>query len=56
LDKKAKLELVPLQPGDVEETYADVEALHAATGFQPSTPLEVGIERFVIWYRDYYKM
>jgi UDP-glucuronate 4-epimerase len=56
LDKKTKLELVPLQPGDVEETYADVEALHAATGFQPSTPLEVGIERFVAWYRDYYKM
>jgi UDP-glucuronate 4-epimerase len=56
LDKKAKLELVPLQPGDVEETYADVEALHAATGFQPSTPLEIGIERFVTWYRDYYKM
>jgi UDP-glucuronate 4-epimerase len=56
LDKKAKLELVPLQPGDVEETYADVEALHAATGFQPSTPLEVGIERFVAWYRDYYKV
>jgi UDP-glucuronate 4-epimerase len=56
LDKKAKLELVPLQPGDVEETYADVEALHAATGFRPSTSLEVGIERFVAWYRDYYKM
>ena len=55
LGKKAKLELVAQQPGDVEETYADVEALKAATGFQPSTPLEVGIERFVAWYRDYYK-
>ncbi|HYJ59617.1 MAG TPA: NAD-dependent epimerase [Methyloceanibacter sp.] len=53
--KKAKLELLPQQPGDVEETYADVEALKAATGFQPSTPLEVGIDRFVAWYRDYYK-
>ena len=56
LGKKAKLELLPQQPGDVEETYADVEALKAATGFQPSTPLEVGIERFVAWYRDYYKV
>ena len=56
LGKKAKLELLPQQPGDVEETYADVEALKAATGFQPGTPLEFGIERFVAWYRDYYKV
>ena len=56
LDKKAKLELLPKQPGDVEETYADVEALKAATGFQPRTPLETGVERFVAWYRDYYKV
>jgi len=54
--KKAKIELLPQQPGDVEETYADVEALKQATGFQPSTPLETGIERFVAWYRDYYKV
>jgi UDP-glucuronate 4-epimerase len=55
LGKKAKIELVPQQPGDVEETYADVEALKQATGFQPGTPLEQGIERFVAWYRDYYR-
>jgi UDP-glucuronate 4-epimerase len=55
LGKKAKIELLPQQPGDVEETYADVEALKAATGFQPETPLERGIENFVAWYRDYYK-
>jgi UDP-glucuronate 4-epimerase len=54
LGKKAKLELMPQQPGDVEETYAEVEPLKAATGFQPTTPLEVGVERFVAWYRDYY--
>jgi UDP-glucuronate 4-epimerase len=54
--KKAKLELVQQQPGDVEETYADVEALKAAIGFEPSTPLGVGVERFVAWYRDYYKV
>jgi len=56
LGKKAKLELLPKQPGDVEETYADVEALQAATGYQPSTPLEKGIANFVAWYRDYYKV
>ena len=54
--KKAKLELVPQQPGDVEETYADVEALKQAIGFEPSTPLELGVGRFVAWYRDYYKV
>ena len=56
LGKKAKIELLPQQPGDVEETYAGVEALKEATGFQPATPLQEGIERFVAWYRDYYKV
>jgi UDP-glucuronate 4-epimerase len=54
--KKAKLELMPQQPGDVEETYADTEALKQATGFQPATKLQDGIERYVAWYRDYYKV
>jgi UDP-glucuronate 4-epimerase len=54
LGKKAKLEMVEAQPGDVFETYADVEALKQATGFEPSTPLKEGIQRFVAWYRDYY--
>jgi UDP-glucuronate 4-epimerase len=54
--RKAKLELQPQQPGDVEETYAAVEALQEATGFSPSTPLEEGIARFVAWYRDYYRV
>jgi UDP-glucuronate 4-epimerase len=56
LGRKAKIELMPAQPGDVEETYADVDALRRATGFQPSTPLEEGIARFVKWYRDYYRV
>jgi UDP-glucuronate 4-epimerase len=56
LGRKAKIELLPQQPGDVEETYADVEALKEATGFQPATPLEEGIDRFVAWYRDYYRV
>jgi UDP-glucuronate 4-epimerase len=56
IGKKAKIELVPQQPGDVEETYANFEALKQATGFQPATPLDQGIERFVAWYRDYYRI
>ncbi len=54
--RKAKLNMLPAQPGDVEETYADVEALKAATGFSPSTPLDEGVKRFVAWYRDFYKV
>ena len=44
----------PMQPGDVPATYADTSKLHALTGFAPSTPLEVGIARFVDWFRSYY--
>jgi UDP-glucuronate 4-epimerase len=54
LGRKAKKEFLPLQAGDVPETYADVDDLMCAVGFQPSTPIEVGIERFVAWYREYY--
>ena len=54
LGRKVEKRFLPLQPGDVPETYADVEALSHATGFAPSTPLDVGIGRFVEWYRDYY--
>jgi UDP-glucuronate 4-epimerase len=56
LGREAKIELLPQQPGDVEATYADIETLQEAAGFQPSTPLEEGIKRFVAWYRDYYKV
>jgi UDP-glucuronate 4-epimerase len=54
LGKTAQKELLPMQPGDVPATYADVAALSADVGFRPNTPLEVGIERFVSWYRDYH--
>ncbi len=43
----------PMQPGDVEETFADIEPLKRATGFSPSTPLETGLARFVDWYRGW---
>jgi len=51
---KAKKNYLPMQPGDVHETFADVDALAKDVGFRPSTPLEVGIRRFVQWYREYY--
>jgi len=54
--KKAKLNLLPKQPGDVDATFADVSELRAATGFEPKTPLADGIAKFVAWYRDYYKL
>lgn len=56
LGKKAQLNLLPLQAGDVLETFAEIDRLQAATGYQPSTPIEVGIPKFVAWYQDYYKM
>ena len=54
LGKKARLEMKPMQPGDVKATYADTAALARAVGFAPSTPLEVGLERFAAWFRQYY--
>ena len=55
LGKKAKRNLLPMQPGDVPATFADVEALVRDVGFAPSTPIETGVERFVAWFRGYYK-
>ena len=54
LGKKAQQNLLPLQDGDVPATYADVEDLARDVGFRPATPIEVGISRFVDWYREYY--
>jgi UDP-glucuronate 4-epimerase len=54
LGLEAKLELLPMQPGDVEATYADIRDLQEATGFQPHTPIETGLARFVEWYKSYY--
>lgn len=54
--KKAIRNLLPAQPGDVPETYADVDTLTQAVGFTPSTPLDVGLHRFVRWYREFYKV
>ena len=56
LGKKAEKHLQPLQPGDVPATYADVDDLVKHVAFKPDTPIEVGIRRFVEWYRGYYKI
>jgi UDP-glucuronate 4-epimerase len=56
LGKKAKKELLPLQPGDVPATYADIDALTEFVDYRPSTPIETGISLFVEWYRDYYSV
>jgi len=50
----AEKNYLPMQPGDVPATYADVDALVADVGFKPATPLEVGVKRFVEWYRGFY--
>jgi UDP-glucuronate 4-epimerase len=55
LGRKAEKRLLPLQAGDVPETYADVDDLMRDVGFRPSTPLTEGIARFVEWYRGYYQ-
>ena len=55
LGRKATRNLLPLQPGDVPDTSADVTELARDTGYQPSTPVEDGITRFVQWYREYYQ-
>ena len=54
LGKKARLEMKPMQPGDVKATYADTAALARAVGFAPSTPLAQGLQRFAAWFRQYY--
>ncbi len=56
LRMKARKNFLPMQPGDVPETYADVDELAADAGFRPKTPIEEGIKYFVTWYRDYYKL
>lgn len=56
LGEKAELHYLPMQPGDVEATYADIEYSKEKLGFLPKTPLKKGIDQFVRWYRDYHKV
>ena len=52
--RKAERNLMPMQPGDVRDTYADISAIQRDLGFEPSTRIDVGVPRFVQWYRDYH--
>jgi UDP-glucuronate 4-epimerase len=54
LGREAKKEFLPMQPGDVPSTFADIEAIKRDCGFMPSTPIDEGIPRFVKWYREYH--
>ncbi len=56
LGKEAKKNFLPMQPGDVPLTFADVDDLIRDVGFRPTTPIEEGLKRFVAWYREYYKI
>jgi UDP-glucuronate 4-epimerase len=56
LGRAARLDLQPMQPGDVPDTWADCTPLQRDTGYKPSTPVSEGIARFVAWYRDYYQV
>ena len=56
LGKKALKNLLPMQPGDVPATYADVDDLVRDVGFKPATSIETGVSRFVEWYRDYHRV
>ena len=55
LKMKAKKNLIPIQDGDVENTCADIKLLENLTGYRPSTPISVGISKFIRWYKNYYK-
>ncbi len=55
LNIKAKKEMLPMQPGDVERTWANVDDLITDYGYQPNTPIEKGVKEFIDWYKEYYK-
>jgi UDP-glucuronate 4-epimerase len=56
LQRKAVIELEPMQPGDVQSTYADIEASRRDLGFEPTTPISVGVPKFVDWYKEFYRV
>jgi len=56
LERKAEKKFEPMQPGDVPATYADIEASRRDLGFEPTTPISIGIPKFVAWYRSYYQV
>jgi UDP-glucuronate 4-epimerase len=56
IGRKAQMRLEPMQPGDVADTYADIEASRRNLGYAPATPISAGIPKFIAWYRDFYRV
>jgi len=56
LGRKAEKNMLPMQPGDVQATYANIDALQRDVGFRPSTPIETGVRKFVEWYKSYHQL
>src|SRR5690606_23938060 len=56
LGKTARKNLLPMQQGDVPDTYADVDLLGSAVGYRPQTSIETGVKKFVEWYREFYRV
>jgi UDP-glucuronate 4-epimerase len=56
LGRKAEKNMLPMQPGDVPATYANIDALQRDVGFRPSTPIEEGVKKFVAWYKSYHQL
>lgn len=56
LGKKAQIDLLPMQPGDVPATWASIEKLATAHGYNPTTTIDEGVKSFVSWFKEYYKI
>ena len=56
IGNKAEIKFLPIQPGDVEKTEADTQALESFIDYLPQLPIEYGIPKFIDWYREYYKI
>lgn len=56
LGRKAEYQMEPMQPGDVKESFADIDAISRDLGYRPTTPIEVGVPRFIDWFKDYYRV
>ena len=56
LDKKADKEFLEMQPGDVKATWADIRELVSAVGYSPKTNIDQGVDKFITWYKSYYKI
>lgn len=54
LGKKAKMNMLPLQPGDIPASHADVSDLIEDLGYQPNTPIQVGLDKFIDWYLEFF--